>query len=216
MPAHRKWESPVEERNPYNLNSPPLLIVISGPAGVGKDSVIQRLKERGCALHFVVTATDRAPRPGEAHGVDYFFLPSAEFLRMKREQELLEHAVVYGQHKGVPKQQIREALASGKDVIMRVDVQGAATVRRLVPEALLIFLIATSEEELEERLRARGADAPHQLTKRLAAAREEMEQLSEFDYVVVNRDDELNGAVDDVIAIIQAEHCRAEPRVVKL
>ena len=206
----------MEERNPHNRESPPLLIVISGPAGVGKDSVIQRLKERGCALHFVVTATDRAPRPGEVHGVDYFFLPTAEFLRMKREQELLEHAVVYGQHKGVPKQQIREALASGKDVIMRVDVQGAATIRRLVPEALLIFLVATSERELEERLRARGDDTPEQLEKRLAAARAEMAQLPEFDYVVVNRDDELDGAVDDVIAIIRAEHCRVPPRIVKL
>ena len=156
----------MEERSPYNLKSPPLLIVISGPAGVGKDSVIQRLKERGCALHFVVTATDRTPRPGEAHGVDYFFLPSAEFLRMKREQELLEHAVVYGQHKGVPKQQIREALASGKDVIMRVDVQGAATVRRLVPEALLIFSGVSRPRSKSWRSGCAPAEAIHPSSSR--------------------------------------------------
>ena len=206
----------MEENNPYNLKSPPLLIVISGPAGVGKDSVIQCLKERGCKLHFVVTATDRAPRPGEVHGLDYFFLPTAEFLRMKQEEELLEHAIVYGQHKGVPKQQIREALASGKDVIMRVDVQGAATIRTLVPEALLIFLVASSAEELEQRLRTRGGDSPEQLERRNAAAREEMKQLPKFDYVVINRDGELDRAADDVIAVIQAEHRRVHPRVVKL
>jgi len=201
---------------PYSLAHQPLLIVISGPAGVGKDSLIQCLKERGCRLHFVVTATDRPPRPGEVHGKDYFFLTSDEFLRMKQEGELLEHAIVYGQHKGIPKQHVREALASGKDVIMRVDVQGAATVRRLAPEAILIFLAASSEEELEQRLRSRGGDSPDQLQKRFVTAREEMGRLPEFDYVVVNRDEELDRAVDDVIAIIRAEHCRVRPRIVRL
>jgi guanylate kinase len=206
----------VEERDPYNIEPQPLLIVISGPAGVGKDSLIQRMKERGYPVHFVVTVTDRPPRPGEVHGVDYFFLTTGEWLRMEREGELLENAVVYGQHKGVPKQQVRQALASGQDVIMRVDVQGAATIQRLVPEAVLIFLVASSEEELEQRLRDRGGDSPAQLEKRIAAAREEMRRLPEFDYVVVNRDGELDRAVDDVIGIIQAEHCRVAPRVVRL
>ena len=206
----------MEERDLYNFEPQPLLIVISGPSGVGKDSLIQRLKERGCTLHFVVTATDRPPRPGEVHGVDYFFLTAAEFLRMEGEGELLEHAIVYGQHKGVPKQHVREALASGKDVIMRVDVQGAATIRRLVPGAVLIFLTTSSEEELVQRLRARGGDSPEQLQKRIATAREEMKRLPEFDYVVVNRDRELDQAVNDVVAIIKAEHCRVQPRVVAL
>jgi guanylate kinase len=174
------------------------------------------MKERGCQLHFVVTATDRPPRPGEVHTVDYFFLSTTEFLHMKREGELLEHAIVYGQHKGIPKKHVREALASGQDVIMRVDVQGAATVRRLAPEAVLIFLTASSEEELERRLRARGGDSPEQLEKRVATAHEEMKRMVEFDYVVVNRDGELDRAVDDVIAIITAEHCRVHPRVVEL
>jgi guanylate kinase len=173
------------------------------------------MKELGYPLHFVVTATDRAPRLGEVHGEDYFFLSTEEFLRMKREGELLEHATVYGQHKGIPKQQVRKALNSGKDVIMRVDVQGAATVRRIVPEALLIFLIA-SEEELEGRLRRRGTDSPEQLTLRLSKAREEIERMEEFDYVVANRECELDRAVEQVAAIIEAEHCRVDPRVVQL
>jgi guanylate kinase len=202
--------------DPYQPTTHPLLVVISGQSGVGKDSLIRRMKERGYPIHFVITATDRAPRPGEVHGRDYFFLTTDEFLRMKRDGELLEHAVVYGQHKGVPRQQVREAMASGKDVIMRVDVQGATTVRRLAPQAVLVFIIASSEQELEQRLRARGYDSPEQLEERLAAAREEIERLHEFDYVIVNRDGELDQAVDDVIAIIQTEHHRVEPRVVKL
>jgi guanylate kinase len=175
----------VEE--PYNFAHQPLLIVISGTPGVGKDSLIRHMEECGCPFHFVVTATDRPPRPGEIHGLDYFFLTATEFTRMIEQDELLEHALVYGQHKGVPKQHVREAMVSGKDVIMRVDVQGAATIRRLVPEAVLIFLTA-----------------------------EEMKRWPEFDYVVVNRDGELHQAVDDVLAIIRAEHCRARPRVVRL
>jgi guanylate kinase len=174
------------------------------------------LKEREHPFHFVVTATDRPPRPGEVHGKDYFFLTTEEFTGLIENDELLEHALVYGQHKGVPKQQVRQALASGKDVIMRIDVQGAATIRSLVPETLLIFLTASSEEEMVQRLRKRGSDSPEQLEKRIATAREEMERLAEFDYVVINRDGLLEQAADDVLAIIQAEHCRTKPRVVKL
>jgi guanylate kinase len=200
----------------HNLAHQPLLIVVSGQAGVGKDSLIQRMKERGYPVHFVVTATDRPPRPGEVHGKDYFFLTTDEFEQMVQDGELLEHAVVYGQYKGIPKQQVREAMASGKDVIMRVDVQGAATVRQIAPEAILIFLVASSEDELEQRLRDRGSDSPEQLAERLVTAHEEMGRLTEFDYVVVNPDGELDRAVDDVVAIIRAEHCRVEQRVVKL
>ncbi len=200
----------------YQFERSSLLIVISGPAGVGKDAVLQCLQERDCPFHFVVTATDRSPRPGEVHGVDYFFVATEEFTRMAEQGDLLEHAIVYGQYKGIPRQQVREALDSGKDVVMRLDVQGAATVQRLAPEAMLIFLTASSEQELEQRLRARGGDSPAQLQKRITAAHEEMGRLPEFDYVVVNRDGELDRAVDDVLAIIQAEHCRVEPRVVRL
>jgi guanylate kinase len=203
-------------RDPYGFETHPLLIVISGTPGAGKDSVIQCLKEREHPFHFVVTATDRPPRPGEVHGKDYFFVTTKAFETMIENDELLEHAVVYGQHKGVPKQQVREALASGKDVVMRIDVQGAATIRKLVPEAVLIFLTAPSEEALVRRLCKRGGDSPEQLEKRIATARKEMERLAEFDYVVVNHDGALEQAADDVLAIVRAEHCCAQPRVVSL
>ena len=202
--------------NRYHFPVHPLLIIISGTPGAGKDSLIQRMKERGCPFHFVVTATDRPPRPGEVHGQDYFFLTTEEFQQMEREGELLEHAIVYGQYKGVPKQQVREALDSGKDVVMRVDVQGAATIRRLVPEAVLIFLTAPTLEELAQRLYRRGQDSPEQLQTRLETAQTEMARMEEFDYVVINRNDALDDAVNDVIAIIRAEHCRVHPRRIVL
>jgi len=194
----------------------PLLIVISGPAGVGKDSVLRRMKELGYPFHFVVTATDRPPRPGEVHGVDYFFISTEEFLRLEREGELLEHAVVYGEHKGVPKQQVRDAFASGKDVIMRVDVQGAATIRRLAPEAVLIFLTAESKDELVRRLKGRGTETPEKLAERVGKIEWEMSRMQEFDYVVVNREGELDRTVAQIAAIVEAEHCRVHPRQVQL
>ncbi|TET54542.1 MAG: guanylate kinase [Anaerolineales bacterium] len=195
---------------------PALLVVISGPAGVGKDALIRRLKERGYPFHFVVTATDRAPRPGEEQGKDYFFLTAGQFDTLIERDELLEHAVVYNQRKGIPKQQIRDALATGKDVILRIDVQGAATVRRLLPDALLIFLSAGSIHELEERLRQRGTDSPSQIEMRIATAHREMSQLSRFDYVVINNEGQLDRAADHVMSILRLEHSRKTPRVVEL
>jgi guanylate kinase len=194
----------------------PLLILFSGTAWVGKDSILRRMKELGYPFHFVVTATDRPPRPGEVHGVDYFFLSTEEFLRLEREGELLEHAVVYGEHKGVPKQQVRDAFASGKDVIMRVDVQGAATIRRLAPEAVLIFLTAESKDELVRRLKGRGTETPEQLAERVGKIEWEMSRMQEFDYVVVNREGELDRTVAQIAAIVEAEHCRVHPRRVQL
>lgn len=198
------------------LEPPPLLIVISGPSGVGKDATVAYMKELGCPFHFVVTATDRPQRPGEVHGVDYYFISSDEFAAMLQRDELLEHAVVYGQNKGIPKSQVREALASGEDVIMRLDVQGAATVRRIVPDALLIFLVTPSEEELIRRLKERQTESPDGLKRRIAMAHEEMKRLPEFDYVVVNRDGKLDEAVGQIMAIITAEKCRVEQRKIKL
>ena len=194
----------------------PLLIVISGPSGVGKDSVIQRMKARGLPFHFVVTATTRPKRPGEVDGVDYFFLTSDEFARMIDEDELLEYAVVYNDYKGIPKQQVREALASGKDVVMRIDVQGAATIRKIAPEAVLIFLTAQSEEEMARRLRSRHTETPEDINLRIATARQELKRIDEFDYVVINGDGCLDEAVDDIHAIIRAEHHRVHPRKVSL
>lgn len=193
-------------------NAPPLVVIISGPSGVGKDTVVRRMEELGYPFHFVVTATSRPRRENEVDGRDYHFVTIAEFEEMIRNDELLEHAIVYGQYKGIPKAHIREALASGKDVILRIDVQGAATVRRLIPDAVTIFLTAGSEEELFQRLRTRKTEDPEQLRKRMETAREEMKCLPEFDYVVVNSDCHLDDAVRTIAAIITAEKCRARPR----
>jgi guanylate kinase len=201
----------------YHHHRQPLLVVISGPSGVGKDTVIQRMKERRLPFHFVVTATTRAPRPGERHGLDYFFMSSDQFAEMIEKNELLEYANVYNDYKGIPKQQVREALSSGKDVIMRVDVQGAAKIRQLTAGgAALIFMTTTSEEELVERLRARKSETPEGLNLRIATARKELERIAEFDYCVVNQDMTLDDTVDRIIAIIEAEHSRVMPRTVKL
>jgi len=201
----------------YHLHRMPLLIVISGPSGVGKDTIIQRMKERRLPFHFVVTATTRAPRDGEVHGRDYFFISSDEFAEMIEKDELLEYANVYNDYKGIPKQQVREALATGQDVIMRIDVQGAAKIRKLTADgAALIFLTTTSEQELVDRLRARKSETPEGLNLRIATARKELERMREFDYCVINHDMSLDDTVDRIIAIIEAEHSRVRPRAVRL
>jgi len=197
-------------------STPPLLVVISGPSGVGKDTVVHHLKQRGLPFHFVVTATSRPRRPDEVHGVDYFFYSDAEFLDMLGRGELLEHALVYNEHKGVPKQQVRDAMASGLDVVMRVDVQGAKTIKLLAPEAIAIFLMARNEAELAQRLRMRKTESEEHLQTRLEAAREELLYLDLFDYRVVNADSEVEAAVSTILAIIEAEHHRTHPRQVTL
>lgn len=194
----------------------PLLIVISGPSGVGKDTVLQRMKERRMPFHFVVTATTRPPRPGEVHGRDYFFISNDEFADLIEKQDLLEWARVYNDYKGIPKQQVRESLATGHDVIMRLDVQGAATVRQLAPGAVLIFLAPASEDELVRRLHERKTETPEGLKLRIATARRELARMQEFDYCVMNRDMALETTVDQIIAIIEAEHSRVHPRKVQL
>ncbi len=200
-----------------SLHAPrPLLVVISGPSGVGKDATIQRMKDRGYPCHFVVTATTRPQRPGEVQGLDYHFRSEVTFSRMIVQGELIEHALVYGQYKGIPKAGVRLALASGQDAVMRVDVQGAATVRQLAPQAVTIFLTAESEEALIERLRRRRTEDEAQLRQRIATARAELRRADEFKYRVVNCECSLDDTVDQVIAIIQAEKCRIDWQPVTL
>jgi guanylate kinase len=170
----------------------------------------------GYPFHFVVTATTRPKRADEQHGVDYFFISKGEFAEMIEQEELLEYAVVYGDYKGIPKEQVRQALASGRDVIMRIDVQGAATIRKLVPEAVLIFLSAESEEALVRRLRERKTEPEDQLKLRIATARQELKQLSWFDYVVINAENQLEETCHQIGAIITAEKCRVQQREIKL
>jgi guanylate kinase len=194
----------------------PLLIVISGPSGAGKDSILKRMKERQLPFHFVVTATTRQPRKNETHGVDYFFISLAEFNQMIENDELLEYAFVYNDYKGIPKQQVRQALASGIDVVMRIDVQGAATIRQISPQAVMIFLTTQDEQEMIRRLKERKTESSDGLNTRIETARQEMKRIHEFDYVVINRDCHLDEAVDTILSIIQAEHHRAVPRKVTL
>ena len=189
----------------------PLLVVISGPSGAGKDAVLSRLRERGVPAHFTVTATTRPKR--EVNPADHeflTFLTDAEFDQLLADDGLLEHASVYGNRYGVPKAQVRAALDSGKDVIMRVDVQGAATIKRLLPAALLIFLAPPSLEELEARLRARGLDDADVIRRRLDAAARELAEQSRFDYVVVNERDRLDETADRVLEIMEQERARAD------
>jgi guanylate kinase len=194
----------------------PLLIVISGPSASGKDTVVKKMKEHGQDFHFVVTATTRERRPGEVHGKDYWFISKAEFARMLKAGELLEHAMVYGEEKGVPRAQVKEALASGRDVVMRLDVQGAESVRQLVPDALLIFISVDSEDEMVRRLQERKTETAEERAVRTATAREELKRVEDFDYVIINHEDRLDHTVDVVRAIIEAEHHRVRPRKVSL
>ena len=197
----------------FNLHHPqPLLIIISGPSGVGKDSVVHAMKERGLPFHFVVTVTTRPPRPNEVHGRDYFFVSKEEFAHMIECDEMFD----YNDYKGNSKKQVRDALASGQDVVMRLDVQGAATVRKLAPEAVLIFLTTRDEQELVGRLKSRKADKAEDLSLRIATAQQELKRAVEFDYVIVNADGCLDETVDTVTAIIRAEHHRVNPRKVSL
>jgi len=200
----------------FPIQAEPMLIVISGPSGVGKDTVLQRMKERNLPFHFVVTATTRPPRATEVDGVDYFFVTRDEFARMIDEDELLEYAIVYTDYKGIPKSQVRQALESGKDVIMRIDVQGAETIRKLCPEALLIFLTTQNQEELVARLHERKTESADGLSLRIATARQELKRIEQFDYVVINQDDQLDTTVDIIVSIILAEHHKVQGRKVTL
>jgi len=194
-----------------SLNAPrPVLVVISGPSGVGKDATIQAMQHRHTPFHFVVTATTRPRRHNETDGVDYHFISMGEFAEMIDNGELLEYAIVYGDYKGIPKKHVREALASGQDVIMRIDVQGAATIRKLIPNVITIFLTAESEDELVRRLHERKTEDDEKLKMRVATARQELKRFTEFDYVVVNRGNELDETVNCVLSIIAAEKSRVK------
>jgi guanylate kinase len=199
------------------INQPkPLLVVISGPSGVGKDATLQIMKQSNYPFYFVVTATTRPKRPNEVDGEDYHFVSVGEFAEMIEQNELLEYAVVYGDYKGIPKKHVREALASGQDVIMRIDVQGAATIRRLVPNAVTIFLTAESEDELVRRLEERKTEDPDKLKMRIATARQEIKRIVEFDYVVMNRVHRLEETVNQVLSIMAAEKSRVNWSPVEL
>lgn len=188
----------------------PRLFVISGPSGVGKDAVIERLRERLPDAFFAVTATTRNRRPGEIDGVHYFFLSEQDFRDRLAEGEFLESATVYGNLYGVLKGPVRSALARGQDVFVKVDVQGAAEIRRLLPEAISIFLAPESAGTLLQRLKHRKTDDPTELMNRFSTATRELSAAAEFDYVIFNRQDQLALALDEIAAVVRAELLRTD------
>ena len=209
-------ETGPETQQPFNLLGQPLLVVLSGPSGVGKDTVLTRLKESGYSFEHIVTVTTRPQRTKERNNVDYHFISTEKFQDMISEGKLLEWANVYGNWYGVPKEPVKQALDNGQDVIVKTDVQGAATIKKTVPEAILIFLITPSMEELDIRLKQRHTESSFDLDLRRKIAEEEMKQLPLFDYIVVNKQDEIAQAVSDIKAIIKAEKCRVNSRRIAL
>lgn len=202
-----------QESLSFDLYHPqPLLIVISGTSGIGKDAVLKGLKNRNLPLHFVITSTSRAPRPDEVDGRDYYFFSREEFKGRIDKGEFIEYAMVYDDYKGALRKEVDDALRSGKDVILRVDVQGAETYRKMYPEAVLIFLIPNTMDEWLGRLKARNTETPENLKLRIDIAKEEVGHIATFDYVVVNADNRLEKAVDDIIEIINVEHHKVHHR----
>ncbi len=185
--------------------------MLSGPSGAGKDAVLDELARRGHKFHRVVTTTTRAPRENEKHGVDYYFVTDAEFDALIAAGGFLEHATVYGHRSGVPRQQVDDKLAEGVDVYVRTDVQGAASIRQLVPDAVLVFIAPASLDEIEARIRARGSDDEERVQRRLKTAAAEMARQGEFEYVIVNEPGRLEATADRLAEILEAERSRARP-----
>lgn len=199
-----------------NPATKPLLLVLSGPSGSGKDAVLARMKELGYPLKYIVTVTTRLKRSNERDNVDYHFVSRKSFQKMIEHGNLLEWANVYGNRYGVPKQAVKEALDGGQDTIIKVDIQGATTIRKLLPQAVFIFLVPPSMPELATRLKTRHTESAADLALRLKTAEEEVKKLPLFDYVIVNKRDGIDQVVADISAIISAEKCRVTPREVKL
>ena len=195
----------------------PIVVVISGPSGVGKDVMTDRMIESDrIGFHFTVTATTRDPRPGEKDGINHHFVTVDDFVNLIANDDLLEWAQVYGNYYGVPKKQVRDALTAGNHVILRVDVQGAKRLSEIIPEALLIFIIPPSLDVLKSHLEKRGVDLEVEMTKRLAAANEEISQAHLFDFTVANEEDCLDDTVNKVVEIIESESQRIPPRRVSI
>ena len=186
----------------------PFVVVLSGPSGAGKDSVLAAALRRDDRLARVVTAKTRAPRPGERDGVHHLFLSDQQFDDLLARDGFLEHATVYGHRSGVPRDQVERLLAEGKTVVLRTDVQGARTLRAKIPEALLVFLTVRDLDDLERRLRGRATEDEAAMRRRLAIAREEMAEADGFDQVIVNADGGLDTAVEELLAVIDCERAR--------
>ena len=198
------------------ISPSPLLAIISGPSGAGKDTVLLALKQLESSWYFPITATTRSPRGSEVDGVDYIFMSQSQYAELLARDGFLEHAEVYGHRYGVPRQQVSDALASGQTVVLKVDIQGTATIKGLAPEAVSIMIEPSSVEELRGRLVSRGTEDGPVMEKRLKSAAAELERTDLFDHRVLNADGKLDEAVASVEAIIEAEQHRIPPRQVSL
>lgn len=185
--------------------------VISGPSGVGKSTVLKALFEGRDDLYFSVSATTRAPRPGEEHGVNYYFIEPEMFHQWITDGEFLEYAEYVGNFYGTPRKYVDEAMAAGKDAILDIEIQGATQVHTLRPEVVRIFIAPPSWEELERRLTARNTDSPEKVQERLLRAKVELKAADQYDYFVIN--DNVENAVAELRAIMLAEHCRPTDRI---
>lgn len=185
--------------------------IISGPSGVGKSTVLRGLFQDRDDLYFSVSATTRAPREGEVDGKDYHFITADTFRRMIEEDAFLEYAEYVSNFYGTPKKFVDEAMEQGKDVILDIEIQGATQVCTKRPETVRIFIAPPSWEELERRLTARGTDTPEKIQKRLLRAKVELASASVYDYFVIN--DTVEQAVEELRAILLAEHCRPAERI---
>lgn len=189
------------------MNKKGLLVVISGPSGAGKDTVLARLEHLRGSLYYSVSATTREPRPDETDGKSYFFLTRGEFEHLIDTGKMLEYAEYNGNYYGTPMQAVAEKLEEGRDVILKIEVQGAMQVKHRFPDALLIFLLPPSMKELERRLRGRGTETEQEIESRLAIARREITDAGEYDFVVVN--ELAQSAAEDINGIVDAQKCRA-------
>ena len=191
-----------------------LLAIISGPSGVGKDTIIDALRARPGApdYHYVVTCTTRGRRPGEVEGVSYHFLDRDRFLELRDQGEMLEATEIYGNWYGTPRSEVREALAAGRDVILKIDVQGAQVVKERVDDALLIFIVPPSLETLFERLRSRATETADELELRQRSAAIELARQDDYDYVVVNETGQVERTAARIDEIIAAEKRRRPDR----
>ena len=214
--SDRSFESKLRTEHTGNKTSPPLFVVISGPSGVGKDAVLARMKKSGCSFYYVVTATTRPKRSREKNGVHYHFLSRKEFQQMIDKHQFLEWANVYGNYYGVPKDEVNSALSKRVDVIVKVDVQGAANIKKILPQAVFIFLMPPSMRELEKRLKRRRSESLEDLALRLDKAKEEIKSLPLFDYVITSHQNKLDEVISQIDAIVAAEKCRVKPRIVEL
>jgi len=184
------------------------LIIMSGPSGVGKSTLVKRVMEMYPNLRFSVSATTREIRPGEVDGVNYYFIDKPTFLRMIENNELLEYAEYAGNYYGTPAGPVNEAMENGYDILLDVEVQGAAQLIEKIPDAITVFIMAPSFEELERRLRGRGDTAEDKIIRRLLTARSEVKQLNKYQYLIISEKGKAEEAADQLLWIIRAARCR--------